>query len=224
MTKYQIWEDESNTNSDRGGMLIPESEISQMVDLSNISICSIDDLNIAEVDILNEKLKQWNPLSDEEDLRNFLTEEGYKFGGIDFLSNSERPDEIVCFDFHNKQFGELNLFETTPWYAWYNGSNHKEEWAGENVNVTKVVVEDNKYLDLDEWDGNDWCTGGSKFYHESVYRILELDGEKVDGMYLLREWSNYQGDHETARVLNKDELDEHLKEIGYIKYDESEED
>jgi len=216
MKNFEIWESDFNQNPDRGGMLIPESEISQMIDLVNISICSISNLAVAEIDNLNEKLKDWNPLSDEEDLREFLTEEGFTFGNINFLSDTESSQEIVVFDFHNKSFNDLSLFETTPWYQWSNGSNFKEEWAGESVTVTKVIVEDEKYLNLDKCDGNgNWCTGGNKFYHETVYRVIELDGSKVDNMYILCQWSQWQGDHETAKVLTQEELESHLKEIGY---------
>jgi len=215
MKNFEIWEDESNQNPDRGGILMPSYEISQMVDLSNISICSISDLPVSEIDKLNEKLKLWNPLSDEEDLRMFLADEGFTFGNINFLSDSESPEEIVCFDFHNKSFDDLSMFETTPWYQWHDGSNYKEEWAGENVTVTKVSVEDSKYLDLDEYNGSNMCTGGTKFYHETVYKVVALDGSKIDNMYMLCQWTQYQGDHETAKILTQDELDAHLEEIGY---------
>ena len=215
MKNFEIWESDYNQNTDRGGMLIPSHEISQMINLSNISICSIADLPVADIDKLNEKLKLWNPLHDEEDLRMFLADEGFTFGSIDLLSNTESPEEIVCFDFHNKSFDDLSLFETAPWYQWHDGSNHKEEWAGENIAVTKVSVEDSKYLDLDEWDGSNFCTGGTKSYHETVYRVVEIDGSKVDDMFMLCQWSQYQGDHETAVIMTQNELDAPLKEIGY---------
>jgi len=215
MKNFQIWESDFNQHSDRGGILIPESEISQMINFTNMSVCSINNLAVTKIKYLNEKLKDWNPLYDEEDLREFLTEEGYKFGSIDYLSDTESPQEIVCFDFINKNFFNLADCETTPWYQWSDSSNLKEEWAGENIGITKVAVEDVKYLDLDEHDGNDWCTGGVKFYHETVYRVVALDGSKVDNMYMLCQWSQWQGDHETAKILNKDELDKHLEEIGY---------
>jgi len=216
MKNFQIWESDFNQQSDRGGMLIPESEISQMVDLMNLSVCSITDLAVTEINNLNEKLKNWNSISDEEDLETFLTEEGFKYGSIDYLSDTESPQEIVCFDFDNKSFDDLSLFKTYPWYQWHNGSNFKEEWTGEDAIVTKVSVEDDKYLDLDEQDDNgNWCTGGNKFYHETVYKVIELDGKKVDNMFLLCEWSQWQGDHETGRILSKNELDEHLEKIGY---------
>ena len=223
MKNFEIWESDYNQNTDRGGMLIPSHEISQMINLSNISICSIADLPVADIDKLNEKLKLWNPLHDEEDLRMFLADEGFTFGSIDLLSNTESPEEIVCFDFYNKSFDDLSLFETAPWYQWHDGSNHKEEWAGENIAVTKVSVEDSKYLDLDEWDGSNFCTGGTKSYHETVYRVVEIDGSKVDDMFMLCQWSQYQGDHETAVIMTQNELDAHLEEIGYEVENEDEE-
>jgi len=215
MKNFQIWESDFNQQSDRGGMLIPESEISQMIDFTNMSVCSIADLAVTEIDNLDEKLKGWNPLCNEEDLKEFLTEEGYTFNSIESLGDTQSSLELVCFDFGNKNFFNLADYDTTPWYQWSDGSNLKEEWAGENITVIKVAVKGIKYLDLDEYDGNDWCTGGNKFYHETVYKVVALDGSKVDNMYMLCQWSQHQGDHETAKILTKDELDEHLEEIGY---------
>ena len=42
-----------------------------------------------------------------------------------------------------------------------------------------------------------------------------MDGSKVDDMFMLCQWSQYQGDHETAVIMTQNELDAHLKEIGY---------
>ena len=111
MKNFEIWESDYNQNTDRGGILIPSHEIKQMIDLANISICSIADLSVVEIDKLNEKLKLWNPLHDEEDLRIFLADEGFTFGSINLLNNSESPEEIVCFDFHNKSFDDLNYLK-----------------------------------------------------------------------------------------------------------------
>ena len=42
-------------------------------------------------------------------------------------------------------------------------------------------------------------------------------------MYMLCQYSDYQGSHETAVIMTQDELDAHLKEIGYEIESEDEE-
>jgi len=42
-------------------------------------------------------------------------------------------------------------------------------------------------------------------------------------MYMLCQWSQYQGDHETAVIMSKNELDAHLKGIGFSVESEDEE-
>ena len=214
MKNFQIWESDFNQQSDRGGMLIPESEISQMVDCVGQDYYYITGLNVNLINSLNKAKKDWG-IYNYDNLVEFLEEQDRTHGEIGHLSDSESPEEYLCFDMTEKLFFNLADCETTPWYQWSDNSNLKEEWAGENIGIIKVAVEDVKYLDLDEHDGNDWCTGGVRFYHEIVYRVVALDGSKVDNMYMLCQWSQYQGDHETAKILTQDELDAHLEEIGY---------
>ena len=217
MKNFQIWESDFNHNSERGGMLIPTKEISQMIDLSGITYYGIEGISVNMIDELNKFQKEYDRINNEDDLEFFLKSNNIEFTEIMLLSNIEQPRELVIYDAtYDYVFSNLDYCETGKYYQWHDGSNIKDEWAGENDAVTEVIVEDNKYLDLDEQDDNgNWCTGGNKFYHETVYKVIELDSEKVDNMFLLCEWSQWQGDHETGRILSKDELDEHLKKIGY---------
>ena len=193
---------------------MPESEISQMVDCVNQDYYYITGLNVNLIDSLNEAKKNWD-IYNYDNLVEFLEDQGHTLKEIDHLSNSESSEEYLCFDMTEKIFFNLADCETTPWYQWSDSSNLKEEWAGENIGITKVSVEDEKYLDLDEHDGSNMCTGGVRFYHETVYKVVALDGSKVDNMYMLCQWTQYQDDHKTARILTHNELNEHLKEIGY---------
>ena len=121
------------------------------------------------------------------------------------------------FDTQNQQFDDLVLCDYIDAYDWWNGSNHKTETAHQSITVTKVDTEDDVHLDLDEYNHkySGYCTGGQQWYHEVVYKVINLDGETVNDMYLLRGYSNWQESHPTGVVLSKDELDKHLEEINY---------
>ena len=218
MKKFQIWESDFNQNSDRGGMLIPESEIYKVVDMYNQSCMVINGVSVDLADILTKTIKTFNEkINDVTIMEEFLTEQCVKFTSIDWLPDLPVHQELLYFDTYNQQFDDLSLCDYIDAYDWHDGSNHKIETAHDSITVTKIVTEDTKYLDLDEWDqrSNGFCTGGRQFYHETVYRVIELDDSKVDNMYMLCQWSQWQGDHETAKILSKDELESHLEEIGY---------
>lgn len=53
----------------------------------------------------------------------------------------------------------------------------------------------------------------NKFTHQYVSKVLEMDGEKVDDLYLLIQISDYQGDIPVAAILDKENLKEYLESI-----------
>ena len=169
-----------------------------MIDLSGITYYGIEGISVNMIDELNKFKKEYDRINNEDDLEFFLKSNNIEFIEIMLLSNIEQPRELVIYDAtYDYVFSDLSFCEIEKYYQWHDRSNLKNEWAGENITVTKVIVEDDKYLDLDEQDDNGkWCTGGVKFYHETVYRVIELDGEKVDNMYMLCQWSQWQGEHE----------------------------
>jgi len=93
-------------------------------------------------------------------------------------------------------------------YRYWDGRNWKTVFC---ENETEIVISDS-YVDLDEWDGRNFLTGGVGL-HEKVYRVYEVDGEKVADTFMVLYSSQWQGDHNSAEVLHIDELKEHLKEI-----------
>jgi len=124
---------------------------------------------------------------------------------------------LLYFDIHNQQFDDLLLCDYVSAYDWWNGSNHKTETAHDGITVTIVDTEDDPCMELDKWNHkcNGFCTGGIQFYHKIVYKVINLDGEKVEDTYLLRCSSQWQDSHPQGVVLSKDELDAHLEDIGY---------
>jgi len=223
MKKYQIWEDE-NPNHE-SGMLIPVESIYKVVDFYNCSCMSINGASTIDIRKMNSAFKNLGEhINDVTVMEEFLTEQGFKFESVSWLSDLPKCEDLVYFDTYNQEFDDLAFCEEVSAYDWWNGSNHKTETTGGDIAVTEVTVEDHIHLDLDVYDGNgNYYTNGIRFYHEKVYKILELDGEVVTDTFLLTESSQYESSHDTARVLTKDELDSHLKEIGYEIESEEEE-
>ena len=216
MKKFQIWENtelREATEDTRGGILIPENEIVQSAILSGGTYYLIPGLSLDATDSLTKALADYN-LADESDLREFLAEQGVKFDSIDIASDIETIRSIVCYDTQERNFSDLADFYSESTYQWLRESNWKTEFCGDEITVTEVTIEDDTCQNLDEWDGSNWKTGGNNFYHEDVFRVLELDGEKVENTYLLREYSQYNTDHQTAKIMTKDELDRHIEEIN----------
>ena len=226
MKEYQIWEDENQNHE--SGMLIPANKIYKVADFYELSCMSINGVSVAEIDSLNESFNTFKnigeTINDVTVMEQFLTEQGFKFDSVSWLPDLPVIQNLVYFDTYNQEFDDLAMCDEINAYDWWNGNNHKTETTGGDITVTDVTVEDHIHLDLDVYDGNgNYYTNGIRFYHEKVYKILELDGEVVTDTFLLIESSQYESSHDTARVLTNDELDKHLKEIGYEIESEDEE-
>jgi len=216
MKNFQIWENEHL--NDVKGMLISSADIYKAVNMYNISCMSINGVSVDLVDKLTEAIKKLDEqINDITEMEEFLTEQEIEFSSVEWLPDLPVHQKLLYFDTHNQQFDDLLLCDYISAYDWWNGNNHKNESAHDSITVTIVDTEDDPYLDLDKWDHkcNGYCTGGQQFYHEVVYKVINLNGEKVRDAYLLRCSSQWQGSHPQGVVLNKDELDAHLKEIGY---------
>ena len=216
MKNFQIWENEHL--NDVKGMLIPVNDIYKVVDFHELSCMSINGVNVDLADKLTEAVKNLEyKINNITEMEQFLTEQEIEFSSVEWLPDLPVHQGLLYFDTHNQQFDDLLLCDYVSAYDWWNGSNHKTETAHDSITVTIIDTEDDPCMDLDEWNhkSNGFCTGGQQFYHEVVYKVINLDGETVNDMYLLRGYSNWQESHPTGVVLSKDELDKHLEEINY---------
>lgn len=215
MKKFQIWDRYRHNNqeaSDRGGMLIPEDEIKEVVILNDTTYYLVEGMSTDIPDSLKNEVADID-IEDDDDLAEFLNSNGIEYDSIDYADDYELVRSVVVYDRDEKTYSDMADMYTEQSYKWHDGSNWKTEFAGNDTTVTEVTTEDEKFKDLDTWDGNNWNTGGQNFYHEYVYRILEVDGKPVEDMFLLCEWSQWQGDHETARILTRAELEDHIKAL-----------
>lgn len=181
----------------------------------------IDGIPLTDVEQLNEKLaaKEDHDLDDLDDvyeLEDFLKEEYPNVSLVDHDGTVEL-DRYIAYDHEDNRFEEISAkkgWETVKVYSWWDGSNWRKEVLGLYDPETLVTIDDDSEVSLDEWDGSNWKTKHLG-YHESIYKILEIDDEIVsENLYLLKKWSQMQDDHPTAQIMTKEELEDHLHDLG----------
>jgi hypothetical protein len=213
MKKYQIWE-RTYEDSECGGMLIPASEIEKMYYMQT---CYSTEVPASFLSKLNDALNS-NPeveVDSEISIKDFLDSQGIECKPEDithqsgWIPNRNR----LYYDVDNREFFTLDEYDLVPVYQYWNGSNWIFVECGEDITVTEVTVEDETCNNLDTWDGNNWNTG-SNGLHQDVFRVLELDGETVKDTFLLRHWSQWQGDHDMGQVMTAAELEAHIVKLS----------
>src|SRR5690606_20576210 len=181
----------------------------------------IDGIPLTDVEQLNEKLatKEDHDLDDLDDvyeLEDFLKEQCPNVGLVDHDGTVELH-KYIAYSHEDKQFEEISVekgWETVKVYRWWDGSNGRKEVAGVYDPETLVTIDDDSAVSLDEWDGSNWKTNRLG-YHESIYKIVGIDDEIVsENLYLLKKWSQMQGNHPTAQIMTKKELEDHLHDLG----------
>lgn len=212
---YQIWTGDNDTD---GGMIVEKSEIENVVSLDNITVYGIEGIKISDTE-LNTKMSEYKKeINDGDDLCEFLETVGFNAvyssynGNVQMLNDVEEIRDLITYDATNKAFGNLNDCETLMSYQYWDGSNHKRIWA-ETYSISEdiTIVPDSRIC-LDEWDGRNMVTGGVG-EHQYIYKIATIDSEEVNDKYLLVFSSQWQGVQDTAKIVDKDDIEAHLKEI-----------
>jgi hypothetical protein len=166
-----------------------------------------------EIDDLAEKLTTKYREDNPADLSSWLDEMGYDYqplrGYID-------PGNLLVFDGADNSFQNLDYYPTDIVYEYLDSQNNWQYFVIQdqegNLFADRIVVSE-EFVDLDEWDGSNWHTGGVGL-HEQVHKVLKVEGEAADGMYLVYRWSQWQGQQPDALLLTKKELANHLEELG----------
>ncbi|HHW90641.1 MAG TPA: hypothetical protein GX745_07065 [Clostridiales bacterium] len=211
--KMVIWEMEDDRN-----YYFEASEIETVIDFTNQCIYKIDGISVGEIDRLNEALKNVvERPADEYELEDFLKEQGYSDFEIRMLPDLVDYDETnpyVCYDCsYDYDFFNILHCDTFEIYRWWDGSNWQTVFCPDG-GAMEITIDENSQNCLDEWDGSNWWSG-SKFCHEYVYDVLEIDGEKpAEPTFLVEYSSQWQNSHPSAEVMTEDELREHLEELG----------
>lgn len=146
------------------------------------------------------------------DLEEFFASLGFENAEAHSTDYYGDIEHVLIYDtekdeFYNQADGyQVNIYE------WWDGGNFQIVDEEETVWTAEVVLS-REYVDLDEWDGRNFQTGGLG-YHEKIYKIIEKDGERVEGEYLLVKTSQWQGDHATGEILTLADIEVHLEQLG----------
>ena len=192
------------------GYLIDPEEVENVVSFIDYSVAIVN-ADVCNKEKLNELLKQSDKIEDYEDLEEFLENNGFEWE-VKQIADVSIQKEQLCFDFQEQEFFDLENCETERAYSYHDGSNYKRIWIDNELNI-KITE---SRICLDEWNGNDYVTGGTGF-HQYVYKGIEIDGEEVEDTedtYVVVYTSQWQGSHDMAEIMNIEEVEAHLTEIG----------
>ena len=209
---YQIWTGDNDTD---GGIVINKKEIENVICLGNMTVFGVPNVGLSEDELQKQFKESGLNITDNEELQDWLESIGVPQQVIDsvyMLADVAETKELIVFDETNQTFSNLADFNTVESYQYWDGSNWKREWV-ETYSISEdiTIVPDSKIC-LDEWDGRNMVTGGIG-QHEYIYKIATLDNEEVNDKYLLVFSSQWQGVQDTAKIVDKDDIEAHLKEI-----------
>lgn len=215
MKKYMIWENPYREENE-GGMLITAKKVEKAIDLVADRVYLIEGVDPDRAEELNAKAQELDVrVWSEYDIQEILEAAGVDLNGVYIrtAADYEDPDDILAYSTEVGYFGSLADYDTTRIYRWWDGRNWKVESEPEGVGYETEVVLSDSYVDLDEWDGRNHVTGGMG-NHARVYRVMELDGEvPTEPTFLLNLWFQWQGVHQTGRVVTLDEIPDILREL-----------
>jgi hypothetical protein len=213
MDKKVLWVGDSyDCGGHLKGMLIEADQISQMIDAYDWSCRLWEGTPYREITIPETVL---------------IDGESAEFEGLDSYELMEALDQIVgeagedhqdCYfqvptsclgwDYYNKKFFDPSGLDTVGVYEWHDGSNWKQEAAGEDTVYYGIEIVDT--YDLDCWDGNNTVYSGVG-EHANVHKII-LDGDAGTNLVLWEDWSQWEGNHPMGELMTPDEVIARLEE------------
>lgn len=207
-TTARIWEDPAHHQGEPGtGYLLPEEKIDIKINFKEETVYLFPELaptteNEAILEALLPALEEAGYNMDE--IGEIFTAAGIEY---ELAGELEDSKNVLIYFANHHYFGNLADCEATPLYEYHDGSNWKEIWLEGDMSETIVVYNDQKTTSLDRWDGGNWYYHNS-FNHGNIYQVIKIDGEAVEGKYLLEEWSQYQGSVPTGRIIDAAEKEE----------------
>lgn len=175
----------------------------------------------ADIEDLQKRVDEWDEeITETWEMEEFLESIGFAEAEVSWAKEFPEIEKTLAFDCWEQDFFYLNdcaTIKVYEWYKWRGGSNWQTLETlvlDENTSETEIVISE-AYVDLDEWDGRNYVTGGMG-EHQRIYKVLEMDGENVQNkdIFLLNKWSQWEGSHETGKILeNLSEIEKHLKSI-----------
>jgi len=194
--------------------VVPAAEVKEQVWVEDLlEITGHQAKTTAEVDALAEELTAKYRQDNPGDLHGWLSDLGYD---CERLRGYIDPVDLLIYDGYDNSFSNTKHLPAAQVYSYLDSQSNWQymvirDQEG-NLFADKIVVSEES-INLDEWDGSNWRTGGMGL-HEQVHKVLKAEGEAVDGMYLVYRWSQWQGQQPDALLLTQKELADHLEELG----------
>ena len=219
--KKVLW-DRSDYGNEEDPLIIDADSVKRVAQINSDEEFLIYNVDTVP-DQLNEKLKQY--IDDHEDdeeidfaidhpdgIESFLKSIGFDDAEVRSEDYPEIRDQLVysCYD---RAFNNLLECEETKIYRFWDGNNWRTIELNE-VMIETIVEITKDYVDLDEWDGRNFKTGGLG-EHQRIHKVITVDGDEVDEMYLLWYSSQWQSVLDKACILESiDKVREHIEELG----------
>lgn len=206
---------------EESAIMIDSSDVTPKISLHNDTVYLFSGLEVtaeneAKLTALIAEFKADQDGENEySDLQDFFTRQGIDY---DFAGETESLRSILCYSTEDNSVGNLEDYETQKAHEYYDGSNFKLIWLDESITETVVEYDDEHSEDLDDLDENSNFYYIHKFEHGRKYPIISIDGEKVEGKYLVESWSQYQGSLLTGKIVDADWTVEEEKEERKLRY------
>lgn len=191
-------------------LLIPLDEIEEKAELAD-DVIIFQGIKGDQVDIkalnylyVNHNEAEKADRINANDIQVFLTQCGFVNTESEQPYYTDRKD-LLAFQLSKGAFSNLLDLPIVKTYSHRNGSSNADI-IGMGPNDTEQIVEvTENYVSLDDWDGNDLTPQSSLIERQSVSKVISLDGNAVEHLYLLEKWTQ-QSNLVYAEVLTIDEL------------------
>lgn len=173
---------------------------------------NLDELNAkCKAFVEENNIGSWIGHDELEEFFQTVTLHPAKITGVDFYGNPDEYKFSIIYDPNNGEFHLGSEWDTIKVFEYWDGHNFVTKTDEETIEYVVEVSEEK--IDLDEWNGRNFETGGLGL-HQYIQKVIEVDGKKEEDKYLLVKWSQWQGSLPSAEIMSIKEVKEHLETLG----------
>lgn len=156
---------------------------------------------------------KWFDRNDVDDLKKFFDDMGYKATEVSYAPELVETDKlnqsIFVYDAFNQEFHSIDDYPKVDVYEWWNGNKFETVVKREHYDETEVEVTKD-YVSLDEMNENGSLNTDGAGLHQEVYKVIKMNEEVQQDMYMVAFHSQWSGQHSKATIWSEDLLLEHL--------------
>jgi hypothetical protein len=202
--KAVVWEYHEYGSRIQRYLIADIEDVSEHVDLGNTHIYYFPGIKSTEE--LRELVPELENIEENNDiakLENLFFDRNIEFG---ILNEVETPRNLICYDFNTKEICNLEDFETTQTYEYWDGSNWRLIWFDDSNPIIHEITYETDFVNIDKWDGSNWFFR-HKFNHGRIHKVLDIDDTYIQDTYILYEYTQYQGDLPIITFIDTKEKD-----------------